>query len=465
MRSGQLTLSIFFTCSLFLLLLPELTHAEIEWLHVSEINISGNRHTKEFVVLREMQIKKGDNLKPADLNKELELARQHIYNTLLFVKVMAESVSLDSNNIRINIILQERWYIYPIPDINLVDRSFNEWWVTHHADINRLNYGINFIHNNLRGRSDPLKIYLNSGYTRTIAFSYSHPYSNHRLTRGFTTGGGYTKVRETSYLTGDDNKMKFFKKDNFVNDSWNARIGFIIRNGLRKRETITLEYNWNKVDDSIIILNPRYFNQPVNQKGSVQFAYQLQYYDVDNIAYPLSGDIYGFSIIKQGFRARGGVNYFSLSGEYKRFFAAEKKWYFSMQFLAQCKLPFDQPYVSLRALGFENYVRGLEYFVIDGVASLLSIFDVKKELIQFTVPTFIKGPAYHRIPFRIYAKAYTDIGYTYLKYNRGQLNNRILWGKGFGLDIVTLHELHLRVEYSFNQLGQNGLFLHNQSGL
>lgn len=465
MRSGQITFSIFFSCLLFHVLLSNSSTAQSQWLHINEIKISGNRHTKEFVVLREMPIKKGDSVRSTNLKAVLEQARKFIYNTLLFVKVVAESEALDSNHIQINIKLQERWYIYPIPDIHIEDRSFNEWWVTHHADINRLNFGINFIHNNLQGRSDPLKIYLNGGYARTIAFSYSHPYSNHRLTRGFTTGGGYTKVRETSYLTSYDNKMQFFKKDNFVNDSWNARIGFIIRNGLRKRETITLEYNWNKVDDSIIILNPRYFNQGVNQKGSLQLAYQLQYFDVDNIAYPLLGNIYGISIIKQGFRIKGGVNFFSLAGEFKRFYSPGNKWYFSMQYLAQCKLPFNQPYVSLRALGFNDYVRGLEYYVIDGVASLLAVFDLKKELIRFSVPTFIKGPAYHRIPFRIYAKAYTDLGYTYLKYDRGKLNNNLLWGKGFGLDIVTLHDLHLRVEYSFNQLGQNGLFLHNQSGL
>ena len=44
------------------------------------------------------------------------------------------------------------------------------------------------------------------------------------------------------------------------------------------------------------------------------------------------------------------------------------------------------------------------------------------------------------------------------------LSNRLLYSGGFGIDILTLYDINLRFEYSFNQLGKNGLFLHNQSG-
>ena len=35
---------------------------------------------------------------------------------------------------------------------------------------------------------------------------------------------------------------------------------------------------------------------------------------------------------------------------------------------------------------------------------------------------------------------------------------------GFGIDILTLYDLNLRLEYSFNQLNENGLFLHTKGG-
>ena len=52
-------------------------------------------------------------------------------------------------------------------------------------------------------------------------------------------------------------------------------------------------------------------------------------------------------------------------------------------------------------------------------------------------------------------------------YNKEQFNtklgNKLLYTTGFGLDVVSLYDTTLRLEYSFNQLGENGLFLHAKS--
>ncbi len=36
----------------------------------------------------------------------------------------------------------------------------------------------------------------------------------------------------------------------------------------------------------------------------------------------------------------------------------------------------------------------------------------------------------------------------------------MLYTAGFGIDLVTFYDLSFKLDYSFNQLGQNGLFLH-----
>jgi hypothetical protein len=69
--------------------------------------------------------------------------------------------------------------------------------------------------------------------------------------------------------------------------------------------------------------------------------------------------------------------------------------------------------------------------------------------------------SHDRIPFRIYATAFTDYGYAYnADFKANSLVNRMLYSGGFGLDLVTFYDLNFRLDYSFNQLGQNGLFLH-----
>ena len=70
-----------------------------------------------------------------------------------------------------------------------------------------------------------------------------------------------------------------------------------------------------------------------------------------------------------------------------------------------------------------------------------------------------------KVPFAFYGKTYADAGYSYIKRQFDtRLNNRLLYSGGIGLDIVTLYDISFRIEYSFNQLGENGLFLHTKGG-
>jgi hypothetical protein len=69
--------------------------------------------------------------------------------------------------------------------------------------------------------------------------------------------------------------------------------------------------------------------------------------------------------------------------------------------------------------------------------------------------------SHDRIPFRIYATVFGDGGYAYnADFKSNSLVNRMLYTTGFGVDVVTFYDLNFRLDYSFNQLGQNGLFLH-----
>jgi hypothetical protein len=39
----------------------------------------------------------------------------------------------------------------------------------------------------------------------------------------------------------------------------------------------------------------------------------------------------------------------------------------------------------------------------------------------------------------------------------------MLYSGGVGIDIVTFYDIILKFEWSFNQLGENGLYLHRKS--
>ena len=156
----------------------------------------------------------------------------------------------------------------------------------------------------------------------------------------------------------------------------------------------------------------------------------------------------------------------TLEAGLNKYFDLGKNWYSSIQLNGKIKLPFEQAYINQRGLGYgENYLRGLEYYVIDGVATALARSTLKKKIISFNVPFPFFPNLLTKIPFTLFANTYADLGYAYTKKKYDTyLNNRLLYSGGFGIDILTLYDINLRFEYSFNQLKENGLFLHNQSG-
>jgi len=64
----------------------------------------------------------------------------------------------------------------------------------------------------------------------------------------------------------------------------------------------------------------------------------------------------------------------------------------------------------------------------------------------------------------MYAKVYGNAGYAYNpEPGDNLLCNRMLYSAGVGLDMVTFYDFIIRVEWSFNQLGQNDIYLHRKN--
>ena len=442
---------------------------------IRDLQVSGTKKTKLYIVYREIQFKKGDSILLSDLYKELEQARVLVYNTTLFNDVIFDVTAVDASSVSIHVQVLERWYLYPVPQFKWIDRNFNEWYRTYNHSLSRVDYGLKFVHYNLNGRRDQLRIYLINGYSKNVSFSYSAPYSNKKLTQGFTVGGGYLQKREMSIKTNYNDSLIFYPFNrvtktmaDFVYKSWYVNAGYTIRRGFFTRHIFSANYTHIKIADSAIDkrYNPNYFKDSVTSKGIIDFNYRFVYTNVDNGSYPLKGKTGFVSLLKRGFGFTGGVNMFMVEAGLNRYYNMGKNWFSSFQLSANIKLPFDQAYINQRGLGYgENYLRGLEYYVIDGVATGLIRSTIKKKLLSFNIPFRYLPKLLTKIPITIFAKTYTDIGYAYTKQKYDTyLNNRLLYSGGFGIDILTFYDFNLKFEYSFNQLGKNGLFLHNQSG-
>lgn len=295
-------------------------------LHITSINIVGNKRTKSYIILREVQFKQGDSLNAGSVASNLEQARRQVHNLNLFSEVSITLAMLSANEIAINILVREKWYIYPTPQFQLADRNFNEWLNRYNADFNRVVYGVKFSHYNLSGRGDQLRIFLLTGYSRNISVSYSSPASDQSLTKGFRISAGYTQNREVLYKTNYNNTQAQFRKPGFVRRNVFGSIAYQKRKGFFKRQFFNVTYSYVNVNDSIIDpkYNSNYLNSSKSSAGIIDFGYSFSYSNTDNINYPLDGMIFGFTALKRGLGLTGGINMFTLSAAYSKYFPHKK---------------------------------------------------------------------------------------------------------------------------------------------
>ncbi len=427
---------------------------------VGDIVISGNKKTKPHIILRELPFKSGDSVSLPELVDQFEVSRQQLINTRLFNEAVVALKSVRGHIVDIAIDVKERWYIFPLPYIRPVDRNLAEWAKQGYST-DRLNYGFKFTHYNFSGRNDKLRLWLITGYSKQIQFQYDQPYADETLKHGYKISFGFAESKEVNYATINNEQM--FTDTLSGAKSWAASVEYNYRPGLRTFHTLKLGFTHARFDENILSLNPKYYNDGRSNVDIPELSYTLRHYKLDYIPYPLTGWSGEVSILRKGIFEYS--NMWQLTTKYQKAVDLGKKFYFNWQSMGLIRYPFNQPFYNTQMFGYgDMFLRGLENYVVDGVGGILSRQTLRRELFRFNIPTFINSQSHDKIPFRVYAKAYADAGYAYNKrFPENSLTNRMLYTAGMGIDVVTFYDFIFRLDYSFNQLGQNGLFLHFKS--
>ncbi len=442
--------------------LPEDTNYKRPSFVISQIFISGNIKTKPYIIQRELPFKIGDSVYLPDLVKGFRRARELLINTRLFNDVIVALKSFHGNQVDVTIEVRERWYIFPIPYFKPVDRNLQAWADNNYA-LSRVNYGLKFSHNNFTGRNDKLRLWLITGYTKQVQLNYDQPYADKSLKHGFGLGVFYSALKELNLAT-VNNQQVFLNADSiaftgkYLTEQYNFNASYYYRPAIKTRHTLRFSMNYFKIDSVVTAKSPFFFNENKLKIVYPEFSYDLDYQDVDYVPYVLRGFLGNINLLRRGFNS--DMNLWQASGRFTVGAPLGGKYYFGLQGYGTIKLPLTQPYFNQRLFGYgDTYLRGLEKYVVDGVAGVLFRSTFRKQLFSFSFGTGI--PTLQRVPVKIYIKAYNDLGYSYNpNFRDNSLVNTLLYTAGTGIDIVTAYDLVLRFEYDWNQLGEHGLFFH-----
>jgi outer membrane protein assembly factor BamA len=434
------------------------------FLHINRIFILGNRITREQIVLRELTLRQGDIIYSHDLDNILENDKKKLINTRLFNTVEIRTLELEKDHVDLLIDLNERWYTFPSPIFELSDRNFNEWWQTYNHDFSRVNYGLRLYQFNMRGRNETLRLTAQFGFQRRFELSYRFPFIDKKQKHGLIFDGEFTETKNLAYRT-LDHRLDFLKSDDILRTTRGAAITYTYRNSFYVSHALKIEYRSNTVNDTIAMLNDNYFGNEKMQQRFGAITYQFTTDRRDYVGYPLRGHYFTFIGSKSGISAKDDLNKWEASVFYAKFFDLRKNFYLANSVAGYISTPDDVPYANYGAMGYrKQFARGYEIYLIEGVAYALAKTTFKKQIFQRTYQwRHMPIRQFKHIPLSIFIKTYTDFGYVkgYPNYTLNtRLTDKLLASAGAGIDVVASYDSVLRIEYTFNNEGENGFFFH-----
>tara|TARA_B100000214_G_scaffold374032_1_gene355728 strand:- start:1119 stop:2513 length:1395 start_codon:yes stop_codon:yes gene_type:complete len=436
-------------------------------IRINSIEINGNKKTKDYIILNELAFKVDNRLSIKELEQKITESEENLINLKLFNFVDITSI-IDQKNVTIVIDIVERWYVWPYPILEISDRNFNSWWEEfseeNYNDFSRLNYGIFLNIENYRGKNELIKAKIRRGFSEQYLFSYNIPYFKNIKNFGFNADIELKQNKKIHYTT-FDNKLVYF---NDVNSYVLKKYGFSF--GVKYRRSININHNiifnqfFTNLNDSVVLLNPNYLNNQQNNGNYSKIMYKYINERRDYIAYPLKGYNVTFSLLKF---IPGSVpaKHMELAFKIENHINIFDRFYFGSSFKTKINSNEKQPYIEKKYLGFEDYIRGYEYYVIEGDNYWISKTAIKYNILKkrnFTLP-YIKMEQFKKSHYSLFTSLFADIGYINDGYENETVNklaNIALASVGLSLDYITYYDKIIRIEYSINKLGEKGVFLH-----
>ena len=432
---------------------------------ISEISINGNKKTKEHTILRELYFAVGDSLNAKELVEKIEQSKKNIETQWLF-NFIDFDFKIKEQKIAINIDVVERWYIWPYPILEISERNFNVFYdslkASNYSDFSKLNYGIFLNVYNFRGRNELLQIKYRKGYKEHYLFDYYISYLNQSKAIGLNivveqfrmkTFHFNTVNNQLEYFTSNETQFKDFKKS--ITLQYKPKLFFTHK--------LSFENSVYTIPDDPSLKEMNFIASSSNKFIINKVQYLLENEKRNSISYPTEG---GYNMLQFDFY-KGIDNDFqniSLIAKNENHFRAGNRFFYGYSLKGKVNLNDSLPYVLNESLGFEDYLRGYEYFVIDGGKYIFSKTAFKYSLIPkklFQIP-FFDLDQFKKSYYSVYLSIFADMGIVYDKYTdpSNKLNNNFLFSQGVSLDFVTYYDKLLRLEYSRNHLNEWGFFIH-----
>ncbi|MFI5236970.1 MAG: BamA/TamA family outer membrane protein [Ignavibacteriales bacterium] len=394
---------------------------------IDSIQIIGNETTKDFVILRELTIGVGDTL----TQEIAAYDRERVYSLRIFNEVAMRPYSFDGRNFLL-IVVEESWYIYPIPILILKDKDWS-----------KISYGMSLSWLNFRGRNERITGIATFGYDPSFGFRYFNPNLAYNQNLNFQTNVSYTTVTNRS-IEAEDLYGSQFEQETFV-----SRVQFGKRFG---------NYHWFYLNTGFDYIQTPFYIEGINASnsridrsliGGLNYVYDtrdLTIYATDGIYSQIGFEYKGFGI--------DDISYYVADldfREYRKIFNTfTAKWRIATRHTAGKLVP----YYDYSYIGYSNRVRG--YFYGDeqeGNDSFLGSIEIDYPIIKETridlywIPLIPRSLLSYR--FSLIGELFADTGTTRDEGDPWTIES-FDSGYGTGISLLLLPYFICRFEFAIN---------------
>jgi outer membrane protein assembly factor BamA len=461
-----IVLTIIFSCLVSILEGQELSPSDT--LIVREIIIEGNFVTSKQVILRELDFKVGEIVLSEEVQVKKQISINNLTKTSLFNFIEISVEETAGSVITVTVKLTERWFIWPTLYLNHTDRNFSEWWRT--KDLNKLEYGTGLKINNFRGAGETFMLNVRVGNFTKYELDYRGINLDRAKRHSISLLASYSAKNVLPWGI-EFNKQVTLKSDFNLLKSTGLSIKYKYRKGYHNSHSVEFGYSDTEISDTIYSLNPYYEGLNNKRLNYFNLRYEFVSDTRDSRVYPKTGYIFvaginkkGLGILPDEFKA---IDFYTQLFGYrklsKKFYGASGVWYYA-------NITNDYVFSTQTGLGYLQFVRGYEYYVANGSNALLFKSLLKYEILPMKIINLNIWPIrklyqFNKIPIEVYANLFFDSGYVTDKFDlykehKNDLVNKVMYSFGAGIDFVTYYDKVLRFDYSFNAMGESGLFIH-----
>lgn len=442
--------------------------------YISDISVSGNKHTKLPVILRELPFSVGSYTNKEGLEKKIEKAYENLNNISLFNYINISYIVDTTFNIKdahpcsINIELEERWYYWPLVNLKLEDRNLNSW--IKEMDFNRITLGVGAKIDNLWGLGHDVVVNGTFGFEKGIKFSYNNIVLD-RMGRHFLGLSFHALFNRTANAISIENKPVYIKSSNdFMEERVGGNITYTFRPEVRIRHSFSLGYNYTKVNDSVLLTNKDYWGSNKNIIGKYNLGYSYAFEQRNYIVYPTEGYYIGVDGTAEA-SDDFDILYGKVSANVQYYHKIGKRWFWGSDLKLSASTKNKKAYIYDRAIGYAGAnISGYDLYVADGqhygiLSNNIRFLVLPKKIITINWLNWLSK--FNKIHFTVYGRTGFDMGYVYHNHPGpfNNLSNSFLYGANIGVDIVTYYNIVLNFSYAINKEGAGGFTIGLKSPL